>query len=87
MAGRSVNCRYTEANQRQIMESRVDSTKVIGQAIASSSNRPSLWLQSSTATIYSHRFDAPNDEESGIIGGNEPDALKEWGFSIKVAQA
>src|SRR5437588_2942332 len=34
LAGRSVNCRYTEANRRGIMESRVQATRVIGEAIA-----------------------------------------------------
>ncbi len=46
-----------------------------------------LWLQSGTATIYAHRFDAPNDEFTGIIGGNEPNVPETWRFSIKVAQA
>src|SRR5687768_2241082 len=34
LAGRSVDCRYTPANRRAIVESRVDSTRVVGQAIA-----------------------------------------------------
>jgi len=45
-----------------------------------------VWLQMSTATIYAHRFDAPNDEASGIIGGNEPDAPAYWGYSVKIAR-
>jgi uncharacterized protein (TIGR01777 family) len=87
LAGRSVNCRYTEANRREILDSRVESTTVVGQAIASVQRPPRVWLQASTATIYSHRFDAPNDESSGIIGGNEPDAPAGWRFSIAVAKA
>jgi uncharacterized protein (TIGR01777 family) len=46
-----------------------------------------VWLQASTATIYAHRYDAANDEATGIIGGNESDAPKAWRFSIEVAQA
>jgi uncharacterized protein (TIGR01777 family) len=41
----------------------------------------------STATIYAHRLDAPNDEYSGIIGGNEKNAPDTWRFSIDVAKA
>lgn len=85
LAGRSVNCRYNEANRREIMGSRIDSTKVLGEAIAAASNPPKIWLQSSTATIYAHRFDAPNDDVTGIIGGHEPDAPGTWNFSIEVA--
>ena len=87
LAGRSVNCRYHEANRRQMMDSRVDSTRVVGEAIRAASKPPRVWLQASTATIYAHRFDAPNDDVTGIIGGHEPDAPDTWNFSIDVATA
>src|SRR2546423_6199452 len=72
LAGRSVNCRYNAVNLREMLDSRVESTRVVGEAIARAARPPRVWLQMSTAPIYSHRFDAPNDEESGIIGGAEP---------------
>jgi len=87
LAGRSVNCRYTEENRRQMMDSRVNSTRAVGESIAAAKNPPNVWLQMSTATIYSHRFDAPNDDVTGIIGGSEPDAPGSWKFSIEVATA
>jgi hypothetical protein len=87
MAGRSVNCRYTPANRRAIMESRLKSTRVIGEAIAWAAHPPQVWLQASTATIYAHRYDAPNDEATGILGGSEPNAPDTWRFSIDVATA
>lgn len=87
LAGRSVNCRYNEENRRLMMNSRVDSTRIVGEAISEAANPPKVWLQASTATIYAHRFDAPNDEETGIIGGTEPDAPDTWRFSIEVAKA
>lgn len=87
LAGRSVNCRYTEENRREVMQSRTDSTRVVGEAIAAAANPPHVWLQASTATIYAHRFDAANDERHGIIGSNEPDAPGAWKFSIDVARA
>ena len=87
LAGRSVNCRYTEENLREMMDSRVLSTRVVGEAIARATTPPRLWLQMSTATIYSHRFDAPNDEATGILGGSEPDAPAYWARSIDIATA
>jgi len=87
LAGRNVNCRYNAENRRQIMDSRVNSVRAIAKAIAECSSPPPIWLQASTATIYAHRFDAPNDEFSGLIGGNEPDAPDKWRFSIEVAKA
>jgi hypothetical protein len=74
LAGRNVNCRYTAANRRAIMDSRVESTTAIGKAIAHAGSPPRVWLQASTATIYAHRYDADNDERHGQIGGNEPNA-------------
>jgi len=87
LAGRNVNCRYTPENRDAILRSRVDSTRVLSQAIAASARPPRVWLQASTATIYEHRFDAPNDEATGILGGHEPDAPPTWRFSIDVATA
>src|SRR2546426_728071 len=87
LAGRSVNCRYTKANRESILKSRVNSTRVIGEVIARAAHPPRVWLQSGTATIYAHRYDAPNDEVTGILGGSEPDAPDTWRFSIDVAKA
>ncbi|HWB59704.1 MAG TPA: TIGR01777 family oxidoreductase [Chthoniobacteraceae bacterium] len=85
LAGRSVNCRYGARNRREIMDSRIDSVRAVGRAIAAAKNPPRVWLQASTATIYAHRYDAPNDEATGIIGGAEEDAPDTWRFSIDVA--
>lgn len=87
LAGRSVNCRYNAANRREILDSRVESTRVIGLAMATCRQPPPTWLQMSTATIYAHRYDAPNDEATGILGGDEPVAPDTWRFSIDVAKA
>jgi uncharacterized protein (TIGR01777 family) len=87
LAGRSVNCRYNAANRKAMIDSRVQSTRLVGQAIAHASRAPRVWLQASTATIYAHRYDAANDEVSGVLGGHEPDAPETWRFSIDVARA
>lgn len=85
LAGQSVNCRYTLENRRIIMDSRLNSTRILGDVISQLKHPPSVWLQASTATIYKHRYDAPNDEATGIIGGSEPNAPDTWRFSIDVA--
>ena len=87
LAGQSVNCRYNTENRRLITESRVKSTKVVGEAIEQSSRPLRTWLQASTATIYGHRYDVANDEARGIIGGAEPNAPDTWRFSIDVVTA
>ncbi len=87
LAGRTVNCRYHARNRREIIDSRVQSTTAVGNAIARAKRPPRVWLQMSTATIYAHRYDAPNDEVTGIIGGDEPNVPETWRFSIEVAKA
>jgi uncharacterized protein len=87
LAGRSVNCRYTTENRKEILQSRIESVRAVGRAIAVAKHPPRVWLQASTATIYAHTYDAPNDELSGVIGGNEPGAPDTWRFSIAVAVA
>lgn len=86
LAGRSVNCRYTDANLRAMMDSRVDSTRVVGEAITRAVRPPSVWMQMSTATIYAHRFDAPNDEATGVIGGEELGVPGYWAYSVQIAR-
>lgn len=87
LAGRSVNCRYNAANRREIKESRVNATGILGQAIAQSSHPPKLWMNAATATIYRHALDRPMDEATGELGGNEPNAPDTWCFSIDVAKS
>jgi uncharacterized protein (TIGR01777 family) len=87
LAGRSVDCRYNAANRREIMNSRLHSTRAIGRAIAQAARPPAVWLQAGTATIYAHSYERPNDEESGVLGGAEPDVPDTWRFSIEVAKA
>lgn len=60
---------------------------MVGDAIGRASRPPRVWLQASTATIYAHRFDAPNDERSGVLGGIEVHAPSTWRFSVGVARA
>jgi len=87
LAGRIVNCRYNRRNRCEIWASRTRSVRVLGEALAALAEPPRVWLQAGTATIYAHRFDAPNDEYTGILGGTEPDSPDKWRFSIDVARS
>src|SRR5437868_776922 len=84
LAGRSVNCRYSRRNRREILASRINSTRLVGQAIALAKDPPRLWLQAGTATIYAHRFDAANDEDTGILGGGEKMCVNRDGKSTRL---
>jgi len=83
LAGRSVNCRYDARNRREILESRIRPTRVLGEAIARCASPPGVWLNASTATIYKHTFGSAWDE-AGDVGGTP--AVKDE-FSVEVATA
>ncbi len=68
LTGQSIKCLHTDKNLKILKESRVKSTQVIGQAIRQAQKPPPIWIQMSSLSIYTHRFDAPNDEVDGAIG-------------------
>ncbi|MBT4385788.1 MAG: NAD-dependent epimerase/dehydratase family protein, partial [Betaproteobacteria bacterium] len=80
LCGRSVDCRYNETNRRLILESRVNATRVLGDAVAQAKSPPKVWLNAGTATIYEDRRGElpPHDENSDDLGA---------GFSVEVAKA
>jgi uncharacterized protein (TIGR01777 family) len=52
LAGRSVNCRHTARNRREIIESRVDSVRVLGQAVVRCVKPPRVFVQAAGQAIY-----------------------------------
>ncbi|MGJ8592515.1 MAG: TIGR01777 family oxidoreductase [Aquaticitalea sp.] len=78
LTGKSVDCRYTEANKKLIYDSRIDSTHLLGLAINLCENPPKMWFNSSTATIYEGSTAYENDEATGIIGDD---------FSMNIAKS
>lgn len=78
LAGKSVNCRYGPANRAEILRSRVDTTRALGDAVAAAAQPPAVWLNASTATIYRHAEDRAQTESGGELG---------TGFSVGVARA
>jgi len=93
LSGRSVNCRYTAQNRREIFDSRIKPTLLLGQLIAASPTPPRIWMNASTSTFYRNAYDLPQDEFTGELGdlpsergtrepANQPET---WSFSIDVA--
>jgi uncharacterized protein (TIGR01777 family) len=78
LTGKSVDCRYTEKNKKEIIRSRVDATHILGEALRTLKAPPALWMNAASATIYRHAEDKPMDEHSGEMGE---------GFSVEVCKA
>ncbi len=84
LSGRTVNCRYTPENRRQILDSRVIPTRLLGRAIEQAAQPPRVWMNASTATLYRHTFDHPQDEFTGEIGEIDPKLPETFSFSVGV---
>lgn len=79
LTGKSVDCRYTEKNKKEIYSSRIESTEVLQQAVDQCVNKPKVWLNASSATIYTHSEIQLNTEENGIIGDDfSMNICKSW---------
>ena len=78
LCGKNVNCRYTQKNQQEIINSRVLPTRLLGNTIKNLIKPPKLWINVTSSTIYRHAEDHPQDEYTGEIGS---------GFSIDVCKA
>ena len=79
LAGRSVDCRYTAANKALILNSRVEATRALGEAMTNCTAPPPLWINMSSATVYRHAEDRPMDETSGELGNDfSPQVVLAW---------
>ncbi len=79
LSGKSVNCRYTEKNKKEILESRIEATTILGTAINTLQHPPKIWFNAASATIYRHADDYPQDELTGEIGSDfSMDVCKAW---------
>jgi uncharacterized protein (TIGR01777 family) len=78
LAGKSVDCRYTDENKAAILNSRIDSTRILNLAMEQAIHKPKVFLNASTATIYVHSETTINTEENGVIGDD---------FSMNIAKS
>ena len=97
LSGRSVDCRYTARNRRELYDSRIGTTRLLHRAFATLTNPPHLWMNASSATIYRHALhgtesDHPMDELTGELGGDEwisrrRRAPKKWNWTVDLVKA
>jgi uncharacterized protein (TIGR01777 family) len=78
LCGKNVNCRYTRENRRDILRSRIRPTALLGRVIRRLAHPPALWINITSATIYRHAEDRPQDEEHGELGA---------GFSVNICRS
>jgi len=86
LAGRSVDCVKTPDHRDEILRSRVESTRALGEAARAAAAPPPVWVQMSTAHIYG---DPPTErcDESSVTGhGLAPDVGRAWEAACEEAR-
>lgn len=70
--------RWTNSYKREILDSRVKSTKLLASVIAGAANRPSVFLSGSAIGFYGPRGDEPLHETSSAGSGFLAEVCKQW---------
>ena len=78
LAGRSVDCVKTPDRCDEILRSRVEATKVLGEAMKQVRTPPPVWVQMSTAHIYGDPPSAVCDENAAVGYGLAPFVGHSW---------
>lgn len=83
LTGKSVDCKYHQKNKSAILSSRLDATNILQKALEKCKNPQSIWINSSTATIYKHSEDTPMTEKNGEIGDDfSMNVAKQWEYTF-----
>jgi len=79
LAGASVSARrWNEAYKRELVESRVDRTRALVQALGKCDKRPRVLVNASAVGYYGDRGDELLDEDSAPASGFLPDLCVAW---------
>jgi len=81
-AGASINQHWSESAKGEILESRVQSAKAIGQAIQAAKKPPLKWLNASATGFYGDRGDLTLDESASAGGGFLPEVCTAWEAAV-----
>jgi uncharacterized protein (TIGR01777 family) len=79
LAGKTINCRHNSTNRKAILESRIKTTKLIGDAISACNEPPKLWVNASASAIYKPSEEkAMTEDETDLATGFLADVVSQW---------
>ncbi len=70
LAGKTINCRHTGENKNLIYNSRIDTTRMLGDALQKCKNKPQLWINASASAIYKSSNEKCHTESNYEPGNN-----------------
>lgn len=85
LTGKSINCRHTNANRREIIASRVVSVRAVSDGIGASAKPVPVWVQASAVGIYGDTGDALCDENTPHGADFMADVCEQWEAAFRAA--
>jgi uncharacterized protein (TIGR01777 family) len=82
LSGRSLNTSFTKKHKKEILDSRINTTNIIGQAIANAETPPKTWINGSAMGIYGSRNDEKLTEEAKAGQGFIAKVCQKWEQSL-----
>jgi uncharacterized protein (TIGR01777 family) len=79
--------RWSAARKKQLLETRVNCTHILSQALAQREQQPKLFISASAIGFYGPRDDAPVDESSATGSGFLAEISRQWESSTAAAEA
>jgi uncharacterized protein (TIGR01777 family) len=85
LTGRSVNCVHHEKNRREILASRVDSVRALGEAVARCDQPPAVWVQCGSLALYGDAGDQVCDENAPGARDFSAQVCRQWEEAFNAA--
>ncbi len=83
LTGRSVNCRHTPENIREINESRINSVNTVATAIHNVAHPPRVWVQAGSLAFYGDLEDQWCEEGTPSGQGEAAETCRLWENAFK----
>lgn len=79
LAGKSINCRQSAANKQAILQSRIKTTNMLGEALLNCKKKPKLWINASASAIYnSNNHSVSTESNYKESTGFLADVVRQW---------
>jgi uncharacterized protein (TIGR01777 family) len=78
LTGKNINCRHTDENRREIIRSRVDSVRVLGEAIAHCQKPPKVFVQTSGVGFYGDTGNHVAGEDAPLGSDFTAEVCRQW---------
>jgi len=78
LSGRSINTTFSNTHKKEILDSRVQTTQLLGRGVSQCTNPPGIWINGSAAGYYGDRGNEKLTEKSDPGSGFVAHVCKEW---------